>query len=73
MPPGEARLPGDEFLIGPLVVSRRCPRCDLEVDHRQRYDPTWAEVFLDCRRCGLARRATPVGARFLDPPAKRSR
>lgn len=50
-PRPEDPLPGDEFLIHPLIVSRLCVRCARHTLHRQVYDRVWARILLRCLRC----------------------
>lgn len=55
--PGDP-LPGDDFLTGPLVLTRLCGRCSRPEPHRQRYDTDWGRVLLVCLRCGREAVAT---------------
>lgn len=61
--PPEEPLPGDDYLIAPLVVTRLCPKCSRPTPHRQRFDSSRGWVLIVCRRCGTERRATVIGAR----------
>ena len=51
----EDRLPGDEYLMGQIVMTRSCGDCSRPTTHRQVYDSEWGTPALACWRCGMTK------------------
>lgn len=49
---GTARQPGDEYLVGALVVQIGCMVCARPTRQRKVYDPIWGQVNVVCLDCG---------------------